>query len=58
MVDAPQPQPQSDSARAPAGQRFYDNIFLMLALGIVIMAIVYTGWGMYEIMTLPTSRLP
>ena len=40
------------------GQRLFDNVFLLMAAGVVIMLIVYTGWGLWEILTLPTSALP
>ena len=42
----------------PRGQRFFDNIFLLMALGLVVMLVLYTGWGMWEILTLPTATLP
>ncbi len=42
----------------PLGQRLYDNVFLLLALGIVIMIAVYTGWGIWEIATMPQGTLP
>jgi len=42
----------------PRGQRFFDNIFLLMGLGLVIMFALYTGWGMWEIMTLPEATLP
>jgi hypothetical protein len=42
----------------PLGQRLYDNWLLLMIAGIVIMAVIYTGWGMWEIATLPTSTLP
>jgi hypothetical protein len=42
----------------PLGQRFFDNVFLLLALGIGIMLIVFTGWGLWEIATMPQSTLP
>ena len=42
----------------PLGQRFFDNVFLLLVLGIVITFSMYTGWGLYEIMTLPKATLP
>ena len=42
----------------PLGQRLYDNMFLLLALGIVIMLVVYTGWGLWEIVTMPQGTLP
>jgi hypothetical protein len=36
----------------------FDNVFLLLVLGIVIMLVVYTGWGMWEILTMPAGTLP
>jgi len=44
--------------KIPLGQRIYDNWFLLLVAGIVVMAVFFTGWGLYEIVTLPASRLP
>ena len=42
----------------PAGQRLYDNIFVLLAAGVGFMALVYTGWGLWEILSLPAATLP
>jgi hypothetical protein len=42
----------------PLGQRLFDRMFLLLVLGIVIMLAVYTGWGLWEIATMPTGTLP
>lgn len=42
----------------PLGQRLFDNIFLMLALGLVVMFLVFTAWGLWEIYTLPRATLP
>jgi hypothetical protein len=42
----------------PRGQRFFDNVFLLLVLGVVVMVVLYTGWGMWEILTLPKATLP
>ncbi len=50
--------PPSTPERPPLGQRFFDNMFLLLALGMVIMFTVYTGWGLWEIYSLPTATLP
>ena len=47
----------SDEPR-PLGQRLFDKWWLLLILGIVIMAVVYTGWGIWEIYTLPEATLP
>ena len=44
--------------RPPLLQRLFDNVFLLLGLGIVIMLLVYTGWGMWELLTMPKGTLP
>ena len=54
---------QSDNSTAPPepiplGQRLFDNVFLLLALGLLIMFVLFTGWGMYEITSLPPATLP
>lgn len=42
----------------PLMQRLFDNIWLLLIVGIVVMFVVYTGWGMWEILTMPAGTLP
>ena len=42
----------------PLGQRLFDNIWLLLVAGIVVMFVVYTGWGMWEILSMPQATLP
>jgi hypothetical protein len=42
----------------PLGQRLFDKPFLLLAVGIVVMLVFYTGWGMWEIMSLKPAPLP
>ena len=44
--------------RVPLGQRLFDDVFLLLAVGLAIMLILYTGWGLWEITSLPEGRLP
>ena len=61
MTDAPEGttvSPAPEVEKLPRGQRFFDNIFLLMALGIAIMFALYTGWGMWEIMTMPQATLP
>lgn len=60
MPDTPpvDPTPPATAERVPPGQRFFDNIHLLLLLGVVIMVALYTGWGMWEILTLPKATLP
>ena len=50
-------EPPQDE-KVPLGQRLFDQPMLLLAAGIVIMAVFFTGWGLYEILTLPRSPLP
>lgn len=49
--------PESDEP-IPLGQRLYDNIFLLLGLGMLVMFVVFTGWGLWEIYSMPQSTLP
>ena len=49
---------QSQEAPIPLGQRLYDKPFLLLVLGIVVMVVFYTGWGIWELMKLPQAPLP
>jgi hypothetical protein len=42
----------------PLGQRLFDNWLLLMVAGIVIMAVIYTGWGLWEVVTLPQAKLP
>lgn len=70
MADAPvppndTPPPGSTSPPSPPppdevpwGQRFFDRPFLLLFLGILIMAVFFTGWGLWEINSLPPAPLP
>ena len=52
--DAPAKTPDE----IPLGQRLYDNWLLLMIAGIVIMAVIYTGWGLWEITTMPEATLP
>jgi hypothetical protein len=55
----PPPNPlQEPVERPPLGQRLFDNVFLLLALGMLIMFVVYTGWGVWEILSMPKATLP
>ena len=42
----------------PLGQRLFDNMYLLLVLGVVVMLVVFTAWGMWEIMSMPNATLP
>jgi hypothetical protein len=53
-----QPRTPPDEGPVPLGQRLYDNPFLLLAAGIVVIIVFYTAWGLYEILTLTPAPLP
>ena len=57
-MSPPSNPPPEPVERPPLGQRFFDNVFLLLALGMLIMFVVYTGWGMWEILSMPQATLP
>jgi hypothetical protein len=42
----------------PLGQRLFDNMYLLLTLGLLVMLVIYTAWGMWEILSMPKSTLP
>lgn len=56
MTDSPQPSESPEDV--PLGQRLFDNVFLLLAAGLLVMLVLYTGWGLWEITSLPTGPLP
>jgi hypothetical protein len=57
MPDVVPPQGR-EAEPVPLGQRLFDNIFLLLFGGVAVVALLYTAWGLYEVMTLPPATLP
>jgi hypothetical protein len=56
---APPPDdPSATVEKIPLGQRVFDNVFLLLGLGLLVMLVVFTGWGMWEILAMPQATLP
>lgn len=49
---------QQSDVTPPLGQRFFDSPFILLGLGLLIMLVFFTAWGLWEITSLPTSPLP
>jgi hypothetical protein len=39
---------------APWPQRVLDNLWLLLALSLLVPGLVYLGWGLWELAELPT----
>lgn len=52
------PDRAQPSEEVPLAQRLFDNWALLMIAGIVIMAVIYTGWGLYEVFTMPKAALP
>ena len=42
----------------PFMQRLFDRPFLLLILGVSVVGIFYTLWGIIEILTMPQATLP
>jgi len=42
--------------KVPMMQQLLDNPFLLLFLGVLIPTIVYTLWGVIDILTVPLAR--
>ena len=47
----------SDGSGDSAGMKFYNNIWLLLVLGIVVPTLLFTVWGLYEVATTPYLHL-
>lgn len=47
-----------DQEPVPLGQRLFERPFLLLAAGLLVIFLFYTGWGLFEILTLPAGTLP
>jgi hypothetical protein len=54
-----QPGDLNESAEPPPlGQRLFDNMYLLLVLGVAVMLVVFTGWGIWEVVSMPKGTLP
>jgi len=52
------PAAEGEVQEVPLGQRLFDNWALLMVAGLLIMVVIYTGWGMWEILSLPVAELP
>lgn len=57
-MEEPLSHPPDPPEQLPLGQRLYDNWVLLLVAGLAIMFVFYTGWGMWEILSLEPAPLP
>lgn len=49
MADKRHSAESPDDQPIPAGQRWFDNIFLLLVLSILISGLIYNAWGLIEL---------
>ena len=57
-MDPSPPDSQESVETPPLGQRLFDNMYLLLALGVSVMLVIFTAWGMWEILSMPKGTLP
>jgi len=58
MGDDAASAPQADPGEIPLGQRLFDRPFVLLAAGLLVMLLFYTGWGLVEVLSLDPAPLP
>jgi hypothetical protein len=46
----------TEPEKVPLAQAFFDNIFLLLVLGLAVPVVFYTIWGLLEIASLPLAK--
>ncbi len=49
-----EPTDDRELSDAPWLQRILDNLWLLLAISIVVPGLMYLGWGLWELAELPT----
>ena len=47
---------ESDTEKVPFMQQLLDNPFLLLFLGVMMPMIVYSLWGVIDILTVPLAK--
>ena len=50
--------PDTERDPVPLGQRLFDSPFILLIAGLLVMGLFYTGWGLWQVLTLPPAPLP
>lgn len=50
------PSPDELNEDIPFMQQLLDNPFLLLFLGVFVPMVLYTAWGVWDILTLPMAK--
>jgi hypothetical protein len=56
MSQADQTQADDPNEPVPFMQQLLDNPFLLLFLGVMVPMVVYTLWGVIDILTVPLAK--
>jgi hypothetical protein len=56
MADRGKDKDQDKDEKVPFAQVFFDNIFLLLVLGLAVPVVFYTIWGLLEIASIPVAK--
>jgi hypothetical protein len=48
---------ETETEKRTFGQKVFDNIFILLALGMAFPGVFYLGWGIVEIFVLNNTKL-
>jgi hypothetical protein len=52
----PMSEHDTETGKVPLVQQLLDNPFLLLFLGVLIPMVVYTLWGVIDILTIPLAK--
>jgi hypothetical protein len=55
-TDTRSPHADDPNEPVPMMQQLLDNPFLLLFLGVMIPMVVYTVWGVFDILTVPLAK--
>ncbi len=47
---------QTNEEKVPAMQRMLDNPFLLLFIGVAVPTVLYTMWGIMEVISIPMVK--
>ncbi len=53
MAEEPQQETAPQEERVPVGQIIFDDVFLLLMLGLVVPTLLYLVWGLWETSVIP-----
>ena len=54
MANKPEPAAETPE-KVPLAQAFFDNVFILLVLGLAVPIVFYTIWGLLEIASIPLA---